>query len=148
MSLRLILCTAAVIGFAAPASTVLAAPSAPQADAQATPEVEELDVEEASARFKQRMDALKAELETVVAANIGDSDALSRNVDATIARYKSDIDAFANVMDTYFVSQIEGADTDTEKQEYQGVREQVVPMLRSLDQQIRTAVLEGANAPK
>lgn len=148
MSLRLILCASAVIGFAAPASAVLAAPSAPQAAAQATPEVEELDVEEASARFKQRMDALKAELETVVAANIGDSDALSRNVDATIARYKSDIDAFANVMDTYFVSQIEGADTDTEKQEYQGVREQVVPMLRSLDQQIRTAVLEGANAPK
>ncbi|MEG2311810.1 hypothetical protein [Brevundimonas sp.] len=145
MSLRLILSAAAVIGLALPAQAVLATPAAAQT---AAPQSEELDMEEASARFKERMDALKAELETVVAANAGKPEALSTSIDETIARYKGDFDAFANMMDTYFATMIDSAETDAKKQEYQGVREQVVPMLRTLPAQIRTATLEYANTPK
>lgn len=150
MSLRLILAATAVLGFSAPgqaalAQAVLASASVAQT---ATPDVEELDMEAASARFKTRMDALKAELETVVATHAGHPDAMSAGIDEAIARYKGDIDAFANMMDTYFVTTIESAETDAQKQEYQGVREQVVPMLRALPEQIRAATLEYANTPK
>lgn len=145
MSLRLILSAAAVIGLALPAQVVLATPAAAQATA---PQTEELDMEAASARFKERMEALKAELETVVAANSANPDALGTSIDETIARYHGDIDAFANMMDTYFVTMIDGAETDAKKQEYQGVREQVVPMLRTLPAQIRAATLEYASTPK
>ena len=143
MSLRLILCATAVIGLAVPVQAVLATPASAQAVEQ-----EELDMEEASARFEQRMQALKVELETVVTAHAGHPDTLEQNVDLTIARYKDDIDAFASMIDTYFATEIESAETDAKKQEYQSVREEVVPMLRTLPEQIRTATLERANAPK
>ena len=143
MSLRLILCATAVIGLAVPVQAVLAHPVSVQAVEQ-----EDLDMEETSARFEERMEALKAELETVVATHAGHPEALAQNVDLAIARYKDDIDAFASMIDTYFATKIESAETDAKKQEYQSVREEVVPMLRTLPEQIRTSTLERANAPK
>jgi len=145
MSLRLILSAAAVIGLALPVQAVIATPVTAQTAAQQS---EELDMEQASVRFKERMEAMKTDLEAVVAANTGNPEAMSAGIDTTIARYKGDIDAFANMMDTYFTTAIDGAETDAQKQEYQGVREQVVPMLRTLPEQIRAATLEYANAPK
>lgn len=145
MSLRLMLSAAAVLVLAVPAHAAVVQDAAP---AEATAPLTEQDMEAASARFQVRMDALKAELDTLIAANKDNLDTLPAKIDEVTARYKPDFDAFSGLTDRYMASEIAKAETPEQREQLQGARDQVVPMLQSLPELIRTSAMQAATNPQ
>ena len=140
MSLRLALAAAAALALASPAAATLAAPPAVQgAEAALT----EADLDAASDAFEARMEAMGAELETVVSANMGDTARLDAEVSAVLARYSPDIEAFASQLQTFLTQQAAAAETPQEAQALNSAATAAGAAIRSIPGQVRAGIAEG-----
>lgn len=139
MSLRLALAAVAALALASPASAALAAPAAVQGAEAPT----EADLDAASDAFEARMEAMGAELETVVEANMGDAVRRDAEVNAVLARYSPDIEAFASQLQAFLVQQAAVAETPQEAQALNSAATSAGAAIRSIPGQVRAGIAAG-----
>ena len=139
MSLRLALAAVATLALASPAAAALAAPPAVQGAEALT----EADLDAASDAFEARMEAMGAELETVVSANMGDAARVDAEVSAVLARYSPDIEAFATQLQTFLTQQAAAAETPQEAQALNSAATTAAAAIRSIPGQVRAGIAEG-----
>lgn len=146
MSLRLILVASAALAVAAPALAQTPAPAAPPAAAAETVDPAEAALEARGEAFGARMQAMGAEMQAAVTAAAGDQAAADAALDAIVARYQPEADAFAVDLKAFFDGKA-ATGTEAEKTEMATAASTVVPMIQGLPAMMRGQVTQAAVAP-
>lgn len=136
MSSRLALIAAAVFTLAAPAFAQEG--TAPAAAVQGAPSAEVRAFEIKAEAFTARLAQLQSELETAIAAAGGDQSRGMAAVEAIIARYEPEIDAFVPELESFFDAQIAIATSDEQKVSLAESKADNSLRLRGMVQHIRT----------
>lgn len=134
MSLRLILAASAALAFAAPALAQEAPAAPPVAEAKSAAEIA---MDAKGEAFGLRMDQMQTELAAAVTAAGTDQARGMADVDAILARYQPDIDAFMNDFDA-FIDEMVAAETDeAERTKMAGAKVGVRAALGGIPAQMR-----------
>lgn len=125
--------------------------AAPQAAPQAAPEaaapMDEAAFEARAARFEAQVDQMSHELDAAVQAGGGDRAATLASVDEILARYRPEIDGFADDFDVFITAQAAQAADDPEAlARLNAAREAAIPVLRSIPDQIRAGLEQRLDA--
>lgn len=148
MSLRIILAASAALAFAAPA-LAQDAPTAPPAAAAEAVDPAEAALEARGEAFGERMEAMAAEMQAAITAAAGDQARASAALDAIVAQYQPEADAFADELKVFFDTKAASA-PEAEKAELTTAATTVVPMIKGLPTMVRgqveTAAAAGAAA--
>lgn len=148
MTLRSIISATALLVLSASPHSAFAQDMAAPVSTPVARDVSKADIEAASRQFELRMDAMKVELDGLIAAHRDNLDALAPKIDEVVSRYQSDFDAFSALADAYFAVEIAKAETPELAQLFQHEREQLIPMLQSLPDLVRAGAMEAARNPK
>lgn len=109
MSVRILIAAAALLAVAAPA-VAQDAPAAPaqSAPAQAAPaqapSAEAAALEAKGEAFEARIEAMRGEMQAAVTAAGGDQGKLTADLDAIVAKYQPEADAFATELEAFFAN--------------------------------------------
>lgn len=143
MSLRLILAASAALAFAAPAMAQTAPAAAPTVEAV---DPAEAALEAKGEAFGARMQAMGDEMQAAITAAAGDRAAAGAALDAIVARYQPEADAFSDELKAFFDAK---AATGTEEQrtELATAASSVVPMIQGLPALVRGQIEQAAAAP-
>lgn len=147
MSPRTALAIVALLAFASPALSqeAPAAPPPPAADAEAQAASAEAEaaLEAKGEAFEAAMEAMEVEMQTAVTAAGGDQAKAAADLDAIVARYQPQADAFADDLDAFITSQLPSMPAEAQAQLVQ-----VGPMMRAqitgAPATIRAGVLQAA----
>jgi hypothetical protein len=140
MSIRIILAASAVLAFAAPA-LAQDAPVAPPVAAAADPL--EAALEAKGEAFGARMEAMGAEMQAAITAAAGDRAAADAALDAIVARYQPEADAFSAELKAFFDART-AAGTEEEKVQMAAAAAAVVPMIQGLPAMVRGQIEQAA----
>ena len=136
MSLRIILAASAVLAFAAPAFAQ-DAPAAPPAAEAVDPAEAALEVR--GEAFGARMEAMAGEMQAAITAAAGDQAQASAALDAIVAQYQPEADAFADELKVFLDTKAASA-PEAEKAELTTAATTVVPMIKGLPTMVRGQV--------
>lgn len=147
MSIRMILAASAVLALGAPAF----AQDAPAATPATPPAAEAVDPAEAALdakgeAFGARMQTMGAEMQSAITAAAGDKTAADAALDAIVARYQPEADAFSAELKTFFDARATTG-TEEEKAEMATAASTVVPMIQGLPAMVRGRIQQAAAAP-
>ena len=146
MTLRTILAASAVLAFAAPA----AAQEAPAPAPAAPPAAEAVDPAEAALEasgeaFNGRMQTMAGEMQAAVVAANGDTAAAGPALDAIVAQYQPEADAFANELESFFETKAATA-SEEEKAQLAAAAPQVVATIKGVPMMVRGQVEQAVAA--
>lgn len=150
MSVRLTLAVVAAVSVAAAIPALAqeaAAPTPTPAPAQEAPDTSaaEAALEAKGEAFEASMDAMGAEMEAAVTASGGDRARLTMGLDAIVAKYQPDADAFAAELETFLAAHIPSM-----PEEQRAQMTQMGPMLsaqiKGAPAQARAGILQGSAA--
>lgn len=150
MSFRAVLAASAVFAFAAPAFAQDApapAPAAPAAPATESPE--EAAMEAKGEAFSTRMQQMATEMQTAVTAAGSDSAKANTDLDAIVARYQPEADAFATDLEGFITAQSATATAEEQAQAAQ-MGPAMVAQIKGIPAMIKSQILAagaGAAAP-
>jgi hypothetical protein len=145
MLTRTLLAATAVVVLAGVAHAQPAA--APQVAQTAPAQWDEAAFEARAERFEVQIDQMSRELDAAVQANTGDRTATLAAVDEILARYRPEIDGFADDFDAFITSQAAQAADDPEAlAQLNAAREAAIPVIRSIPDQIRAGLLQTLDA--
>jgi len=117
MSIRVILAASAVVAFAAPALAVAQEPpAAPAPAATAEDAAAEAAFEARAGVFETRMEEMTTEMQSAAGAAGGDQAKLSADLDAIVARYQPEADAFAEELKAFIASKLAGMPAEAQAQ--------------------------------
>ncbi|MGV9006996.1 MAG: hypothetical protein ACOH1H_09705 [Brevundimonas sp.] len=149
MSSRLIIAALAALAFAAPALAAPAPQTPPVAAEAKSPE--EIAFQARADAFKDRMMQMQAEFRTAVTGAGGDEARGMAAVDAVLARYHPDVEAFLTDFDQFIDSQAAGATDATTQQSLMAAKTAVRQSLEAMPEQMRsgarTAIAAQVAAP-
>lgn len=138
MSLRL--------AMAASATLILSVPAAATAHAlvvqTATP-VSEAEMEAKSQAFEARMQTMNQELQAAITAAGNDGAKMKADTDVIIDRYAPEIVSFSNDFEGYLNGEIAKAADPEMRQQITSVRDQVVPVIRTMPDQLRASIQQA-----
>ena len=145
MTFRLILAASALLAFAAPAVAQEAPQDAPAAPIAATPEAspEQLALEAKAEAFKGRMESMAGEIRAALAAAGGDEARAGGELDAIVARYQPEADAFADEV-AAFINAEAAKDQEASPAELSAALSGAVAAIKGIPGQIRTGVVASA----
>jgi hypothetical protein len=141
MSIRMILAASAVLAFAAPALAQEAPAAAPPVAAAA--DRLEAALEAKGEAFGARMEAMGAEMQAAITAAAGDRAAADAALDAIVARYQPEADAFSAELKAFFDART-AAGTEEEKVQMAAAAAAVVPMIQGLPAMVRGQIEQAA----
>lgn len=144
MSIRLILAATAAVAIAGPA-LAQDAPAAPPAEAAQTSR-DDVDPAEAALdakgeAFGQRMEAMSAEMQAAATAEGADEAKVSADLDAIVARYQPEADAFAAEVQHAFEAKAAASTDETEKTQLAANATQVVAVIKGVPAMVRGQVV-------
>lgn len=142
MSIRMILAASAALAFAVPAFAQ-DAPAAPPAAEAVDPAEAALDAK--GEAFGARMEAMGGEMQAAITAAAGDTAAADAALDAIVARYQPDADAFSAELKVFFDAKA-AAGTEEQKAEMASAASTVVPMIQGLPAMVRGQITQAAAA--
>ena len=137
MSLRIVMAATATLLCASPALAVTVQQAAPAASSTAITE-EQMEVQ--AAAFEARMEAMGTELEAAVTAGGTDKAKITADTDAVITRYTPDITAFTTYFEAFLNGQIANAPDEATRQQMTTVRDQVMPIMKTIPDQLRASI--------
>ena len=143
MSIRMILAAAAVLALAAPAVAQEAPPAPPAAEA-ADPAGAAMEAR--GQAFGVRMEAMGAEMQAAITAAGGDPAAAAGALDAIVARYQPEADAFAAELKTFLEAQSATAPEEG-RAEMAAAAAAVVPVIQGVPAMVREQISQAALAP-
>ena len=123
MSFRAVLAASAVFAFAAPAFAQDAPAPAPAPAAPAAPSAEEAALQAKGEAFGARMQQMATEMQSAVTAAAGDTAKANADLDAIVARYQPEADAFGDEVAAFITAQSATAP------EQQAQMAQMIPMI-------------------
>ncbi len=143
MSIRMILAASAVLALGAPAF-------AQDAPAATPPAAEAVDPAEAALEakgeaFGARMQTMGAEMQSAITASAGDKTAADAALDAIVARYQPEADAFSAELKAFFDAKA-ATGTEEEKAELATAVSTVVPMIQGVPAMVRGQIEQAAAA--
>ena len=143
MSFRAVLAASVVLAFAAPA-LAQEAPPAPAAAPAADPAEAAFEAE--AEAFQARMETMGAEMQAAMTAAGGDSAKANTDLDAIVARYQPEADAFAASFEAFFAIKLAEA-----PEEQRGQMTQIGPMvsgqIKGAPAMVKMQMLQAAAAP-
>lgn len=142
MSLRLVLAASAVLAFAAPVLAQEAPAAPPAAEAKS---VAEIAFEARGEAFQARMQGMGEEMQAAIANAAGDQAAASAALDAIVAQYQPEADAFSADLQAFLAAEA-ATSTEEEKAEMTQVAASLVPMIQGLPTMVRTQIEQAAAA--
>lgn len=148
MSIRIVLAATAALAFATPvlAQQAPASPPAASADADDADDGAEAAFEAKGEAFEAAMTAMQTEMQTAVTAAGGDQAKANADLDAIVAKYQPQADAFADDLDAFITSQLPSMPEEAQQQVAQ-----MGPMMRAqitgAPAQMKAAALAAAAAP-
>lgn len=144
MSFRAVLAASVVLAFAAPA-LAQEAPPAPAAAAPAADPAEAAFEAEAEA-FQARMETMGAEMQAAMTAAGGDSAKANTDLDAIVARYQPEADAFAASFEAFFAIKLAEAPEEQRSQMTQ-IGPMVSGQIKGAPAMVKMQMLQAAAAP-
>lgn len=144
MSLRIVMAATATLLCASPA---LAAPAL-QAAFSAAPAATytEEDMEARAEAFEAVMEEMGKEIEAAVTAGGTDKAKITADTDAVVTRYTPQITAFVEYFEAFLNSQITNAPDESVRTQMVTVRDQVVPIMKTIPDQIRASIQQSLAA--
>jgi hypothetical protein len=143
MSIRLILAAAAALALASPAlaqdAPAASAPSAAEASDPA-----EAALEAKAQVFQSHVETMVEDMQAAVSASGGDQAKANADLDAIVARYQPEADAFADEVKAFMDTQTAGGEASAE--DLAGMA-QAVTMIRTVPAMVRAQVQQAAAAP-
>jgi hypothetical protein len=141
----MILAASAVLALGAPAfaQTAPVAPAAPAADAV---DPAEAALNAKGEAFGARMQAMGAEMQAAITAAAGDKAAADTALDAIVARYQPDADAFSAELKAFFDAKAATA-TEEEKAEMATAVSTLLPTIQGVPAMVRGQMEQAAAAP-
>lgn len=139
MTLRLIMAASAALVLSAP---VMAAPALAVAAQTASPASEE-EMQLKSEAFDARMQEMNNELAAAIEGSNGDRAKAKADTDAIITRYTPDIVSFTDNFEAFLNGQLAKEQDAEKRQQITTVRDQAVPMLRSVPDQLRSSIAQA-----
>jgi len=121
---------------------VMAAPALAVAAQTASPASEE-EMQLKSEAFDARMQEMNKELAAAIEGASGDTAKAKADTDAIITRYTPDIIGFADNFEAFLNAQLAKEQDAEKRQQITTVRDQAVPMLRSVPDQLRTSIAQA-----
>src|SRR5690606_9852631 len=98
-------------------------------------------------RFEVQMDRMTRDLDVAVQSNTGDRAATLAAVDEVLARYRPEIDGFADDFDAFIAGQAAQAANDPEAlAQLNAARDAAIPAIRAVPHQIRTGLIQNLDA--
>jgi len=143
MSLRIILAASAVLAFAAPAIAQDAPAAPPVAEAKSA---NEIAFEAKGEAFQARMEQMQGELEAAVTGAGTDQAKGMADVDAIIARYQPEVDAFIVEFESFIDTEAGSAPDDATRAQLEGAKTGVRMALTGLPAQIRAGAQAALTA--
>ena len=144
MTLRTILAASVVLAFAAPAVAQEApAPAAPPAAEAVDPA--EAALEARGEAFGERMQAMAGEMQAAITAAGGDPAQATASLDAIVAQYQPEADAFANELQSFFDTKAASAGEE-ERAQILAQGPQVVATIKGVPAMVRGQVEQSAAA--
>lgn len=143
MSLRLILAASAALAFAAPVLAQDAPAAPPTAEAGADAEAAFQAKGEA---FGARMDAMGAEMRTAVTEAAGDRAKAGAALDAIVAKYQPEADAFAVELQAFIASQM-GNVPEEQRAQVEAMAPLISARVTGAPAQARDEALASMDAP-
>lgn len=118
----------------------------PSAETPAPP-MDETAFEARAERFEAQVDQMSHELDAAVQANAGNRAATLASVDEILARYRPEIEGFADDFDAFIAAQAAQAANDPEAlAELNAARAAAIPVIRSIPDQIRAGLIQNLDA--
>lgn len=142
MTLRLVMAASAALAFSVPA---VSAPVMAVAAVQ-TASITEAEMEARTQAFEARMEAMKKELQDAVDGADGDTARIKTDTDAIITRYTPEIMGFIDDFAAFLNGQIANEPDAEERQQMENIRDQVLPMLRMIPDQLRAGIQQGIDS--
>ncbi|MFN4296591.1 MAG: translation initiation factor IF-2 [Brevundimonas sp.] len=122
--------------------------AAPQVVQEAPAPLDEAAFEARADRFDAQVDQMSRELDAAVRANTGDRAATLAAVDEILARYRPEIEGFADDFDAFIAGQAAQAADDPEAlAQLNAARDSAIPVIRSIPDQIRAGLIQNLDAP-
>jgi hypothetical protein len=119
----------------------------PQVTPDASAPTDEAAFEARAERFEAQIDRMSHELDAAVQANTGDRAATLASVDEILARYRPEIDGFADDLDAFIAGQAAQAADDPEAlAQLNAARDSAIPVIRAIPDQIRAGLLQNLDA--
>lgn len=143
MSIRMILAASAVLAFAAPAFGQQAPAAPPAAEA---PSAEQVAFEAKGEAFGARMQTMGSEMQTALTAAGSDQAKARADLDAIVARYQPEADAFAAEFETFFASQMATV-PEEQRTAMAGMAPQISATIKGAPAMVRSQVEQAAAAP-
>ncbi|MFN3536345.1 MAG: hypothetical protein ACK4Y4_02740 [Brevundimonas sp.] len=120
----------------------------PQAAPEAAAPTDEAAFAARAERFEAQVDRMSHELDAAVQANTGDRAATLAAVEEILARYRPEIDGFADDFDAFIARQAAQAADDPEAlAQLNAARDSAIPVIRSIPDQIRAGLLQTLDGP-
>ena len=141
-----VLILAAALATAAPAFAQTApAPAPAPANAAAPAALEDAEFDAKAEAFGQRMQTMQTEMATVISNTAGDTARRDRELDAIVARYQPEADAFAGAVEAFAAGQAAMMPADQQAAIQARIAE-ALAQVRGVPNQIRTALVSAAAA--
>ena len=136
MSLRLILAASAIMAFASPVFAQ---------DAPAAPPAAEAAFEARGEAFGARMQGMGAEMQAALTAAGTDQAKARTDLDAIVARYQPEADAFAVEFGTFFAAQMAAA-PEEQRAAMSGMAPAITAQIKGVPAMVRGQVEQAATA--
>ena len=148
--IRTMLACAAVLAVAGAANAQAAPGAAPPGTTLSAP-VNEEAFEARADHFVAQMDQMSLEIEAAVQAGGDQHEAILAAVDEILARYRPEVDGFAEDFDAFLGAQEAlAAEDPTARSQLAAARDAAIPVIRAIPDQVREGVaqsLAARNAP-
>jgi hypothetical protein len=146
MTLRTLLAASAVLAFAAPA----VAQDAPAPAPAVPPAAEAVDPAEAALEakgevFQARMQTMAGEMQTALTAAAGDQARANASLDAIVAQYQPEADAFATELEAFFEAKAASA-SEEERAQMVAMAPQLVATVKGVPAMVRGQVQQAVAA--
>ena len=149
--IRIMLAGVAVLAVAGAANAQSAPGAAPPPGTTLSAPVNEEAFEARADHFVAQMDQMSLEIEAAVQAGGDQHEAILASVDEILARYRPEVDGFAEDFDAFLSAQEAlAAEDPTARSQLAAARDAAIPVIRAIPDQVRAGVaqsLAARNAP-
>ena len=146
MSFRAVLAASAVFAFAAPALAQDASAPAPATSAAPAQSPDEAAMEAKGEAFSNRMQAMAMEMQTAATAAAGNTTKASTDLDAIMARYQPDADAFAADLEAFIAAQSANGTAEDQAQAA-AAGPALVAQMKGIPAMIKGQIMASLSAP-